>query len=222
MNDWLYYSSGNQILQKNLYTPEIDVLCRERPGKLYVTEDNFYILAEDGVYLLDITNGKAVAIEGFANAESLTISNDTVYYINGNDASLYRNTLEGEMPVLICEGPVMSFCLLDESVYCAINDQGNGALVRVDAQTGEAVAILETKAEMLHLAEDGIYYLDQTEEMIFRCTFDGRIRKRVSGNRAEDLNIAGGWAFYHNRDDGGTLWCVRIDGANDHPVSSGR
>ena len=116
----------------------------------------------------------------------------------------------------------MSFCLLDESVYCAINDQGNGALVRVDAQTGEAVAILETKAEMLHLAEDGIYYLDQTEEMIFRCTFDGRIRKRVSGNRAEDLNIAGGWAFYHNRDDGGTLWCVRIDGANDHPVSSGR
>ena len=75
---------------------------------------------------------------------------------------------------------------------------------------------------MLYATEEGIYYLDRAEETIFRSAFDGRIRKKVVGNRVEDFNMAGGWIFYHNKDDGGRLWCVRLDGANDHPVQSGR
>ena len=64
----------------------------------------------------------------------------------------------------------------------------------------------------------GIFFLDRTGESIVRCSFDGRIRERITGNRVKDFNIAGSWIFYHNENDGGSLWSVRLDGANDHPV----
>lgn len=92
----------------------------------------------------------------------------------------------------------------------------------MDADTGEATVLLEARAAMLNVMEDGICFLDLSDGTINRCSFDGRVRERVSGNRAQDFNIAGGWIFYHNEEDGGRLWCVRFDGANDHSVSSGR
>ena len=43
------------------------------------------------------------------------------------------------------------------------------------------------------------------------------VRKISNGTkcqlRSEMLRI-----YYHNKDDGGSLWSVRLDGANDHPV----
>ena len=222
LNDWLYYSAGSQILQKNLWTPEIDVLCKTQAGKLYVTQDAFYILADDGVYLLDLETGKPSAVTGFADAENLTVIGDTVYYIDGSDRSLYRSDLSGTERKKLGQGPYKSFCLFDGDLFCAAGGQSSGTLVRIDGDTGETTTILEAQIKMLYATEEGIYYLDRAEETIFRSAFDGRIRKKVVGNRVEDFNMAGGWIFYHNKDDGGRLWCVRLDGANDHPVQSGR
>ena len=75
---------------------------------------------------------------------------------------------------------------------------------------------------MLHISQDGLCFLDLSDSRIYRCSMDGRIRQRLSANPAQDFNLAGEWVFYHNQEDGGKLWCVRLDGANDHPLSTGR
>ena len=64
----------------------------------------------------------------------------------------------------------------------------------------------------------GIVMLDRYDYLIWAGDPEGTIRNRVTRNRAADFNLAGEWIFYHNSDDGGRLWCVRRDGADDHRI----
>lgn len=242
-NGWLYYSSGDRIVQTNIYTHETDVLC-ELPGKLYVTGERFYVQTEDGLYRLDAETGETTATGDLPDYESLQVGGESLYFINGGDRALYRSAVSGEGATRLVEGTCLSACLVGNDLFCSISGAGGGELVRVggdtgeaavllevagggelirvDGDTGEATALLEVQASMLNAAEGSVYFLDLSDGTINRCSLDGRIRERISGNRARDFNVAGGWVFYHNEEDGGRLWCVRLDGANDHPVPSGR
>ena len=64
----------------------------------------------------------------------------------------------------------------------------------------------------------GIVILDGYDSLFWLSDPEGSIRNRVTRNRAEDLNLAGEWIFYHNLDDEDSLWCVRRDGADDHRI----
>jgi len=220
-NGWLYYSSGGRIVQTNIYTGKTDVLC-ELSGDLHVVGERFYVQADDGLHRLDAATGEATALNGLPDAEYLYMDGESLYYIDGGDRALYRSDMSGGNGAKLAEGECRSACLFDGSIFCSFIESGEGKLVRIDLDTGEAVVLLEVRASTLNATEDGICFLDLSDGMIYRCSFDGRIRERISGNRARDFNIAGGWVFYHNEEDGGRLWCVRLDGANDHPVSSGR
>ena len=217
-NDWLYYSTGDRIEQQNLYTPELDVLHRGRTGMLYVRENDFYILTDDGVYQLNLKTWKASAIKELAACEILCVGEEEMYFIDRTDHGLYRWGGEGTAPERLAEGAFRSICLYRDKLYCAADEDGMGRLLRIDTRTGAVTELLEVQALMLHVTEDGIFFLDRTGENIIRCSFDGRIRERITGNRVKDFNIAGSWIYYHNEDDGGSLWSVRLDGANDHPV----
>ncbi len=217
-NDWLYYSTGDRIEQQNLYTPELDVLYEEEAGMLYVRENDFYILTESGVYLLDLKTGNASALTELAECEVLSVGDDKLYYIDRTDHGLYQWGGEGTAPERLAEGAFRSICLYGDKLYCASDEGGTGKLLRIDTRTGAVTELLEVQALMLNVTEDGIFFLDRTGENIIRCSFDGRIRERITGNHVKDFNIAGSWIFYHNEDDGGSLWSVRLDGANDHPV----
>ena len=225
-NDWLYYTAGDSIEQTNLYISEVDVLCEGIAGRLYVHENDFYVLTDGEVYLLDLDvdpkAGRASAVKELAGSEYLTIAGDAMYFVSKADRGLYRWDGAGAAPERFAEGVFRSICLFDGALYCAAEQDGTGRLVRIDCATGAVTEILEAQAAMLNVTADGIYFLDGAEETIMRCSFDGRIRERATGNRAADFNIAGEWVFYHNKDDGGRLWSVRLDGANDHPVQSGR
>lgn len=221
-NDWLYYSSGSRILQANLYTPEVDVLCEGTSGRLYVREKDFFILSDSGVYRLDLESGQALAIPELASCESLCVCEEAMYYVDKTDHGLYRWGGAGEKPEKLTEGAFRSICLFNDVLFCAGELNGTERLICVDCRTRAVTDLLEAQAAMLHVTEDGIYYLDRAEEAIICCSFDGRIRERITGNRAGDLNVAGTWIFYHNKDDGNRLWSVRLDGANDHPALAER
>ncbi len=221
-NDWLYYSSGDRILQTNLYSTETDVLAEGIRGKLFVKDNTFFILTDRGVSRLDLNTGGAEPVEQLSRCESLCIGEEGFFFINSADRGLYRWDGASGKAEKFGEGSFRSIFLYDHALYCAVNEGGTDRLIRIDCRTGAAENLLEAQASMLNVTKEGIYFLDRTEGLILRCSFDGRIRERISGNRAGDFNIAGGWIFYHNEDDGGRLWSVRLDGANDHPLGAER
>ncbi|NLE14022.1 MAG: DUF5050 domain-containing protein [Clostridiales bacterium] len=221
-NGWLYYSSGNSITQTSIYTGESDILCREAEGRLLTADERFYVITAEGVSLLDITTGILTPIDCLSRCEILQTDGEYLYYIGGEDGKLYRCGPNGENPAMLFDGACAGICLSGGDIYCAAEQNGTECLLRVNIKTGDTELLAEINAAMLNSAGNYICYLDLSDGRIYRCSPDGRIRERISANRAKDFNLAGGWVFYRNDDDGGKLWCVRLDGANDHPVSSGR
>lgn len=220
--DWLYYSSGNRIMQTNIYTQKSGVLCGERAGDIYVVDKRFYISADEGLYRLNIRNGAVSLINNLSGCKNLHTDGEKLYFLGGNNHALYRSDFDGKALMKLTKRKCRSNCFLENEFLCSVGKNGAGRLIRMNKEGGESETLLEVDTEMLNATEDGICFLDMSNKMIYRCSFDGRIRERISGNQAGDFNIAGDWVFYHNERDNGSLWCVRLDGSNDHPLSAAR
>lgn len=221
-NDWLYYSQGDTVLQTNLYTSRSDILCRDKKGSLYVTEKDLYLQTEEGIARLDIQSGRAEPIEILSDCAVLQQGGEYFYFIGRHDQALYRYSLiKGELTRL-SEDRFRSICLSGGELFCSVVRDDEEMVQRLDVRTGETDLFLETKADLLHVSEEELCFLDLSDSRIYRCSADGRIRQRLSDHPAQDFNIAGEWVFYHNQEDNGLLWCVRLDGSNDHPLSDGR
>lgn len=225
-NGWLYYTSGNQLLQTNLYTRQSDVLYEPLPaaadrsgtGCLYVAGDHFYIRSADGFCRLDLNSGETVAPAGLVNCESPATDGENLYFIDAGDRALYHCEASGDRLNKLGDGPYKSICLFGGDLFCALCEDGTDSLIRLNVESGERQTLLEVNASLINVAGNGIYFLDLSDGRIHRCSFDGRIRETLSTNRAIDFNLAGDRIFYHNDGDGGRLWCVRDDGSDDHPV----
>lgn len=221
-NGWVYYSSGDRIMQTNLYTAERNVLFDEIPGILYVTDNGFYLLAEKELFLLDTQTGNPIAVRVLSDCESLHTDGANLYYIRGADRGVYCCNFSGKEQRVLLNEPCHSLCLLGGYLYCATGADGNGRVLRMSAMTKDVETLLEADARMLNVVEGGLCYVDGLDGLLYRCSPDGRIQERISKNRVKDFNVIGSWIFYHNKEDGDRLWCVRFDGANDHPISAGR
>ena len=217
-NEWLYYTSGNRIKQTNIYTRVSDVLCNNLPGTLYVGENRFYILTKNGLYRLNTKTGETTALPKLSDCESLNIDGGSLYFISGQDRALYCCDASGNNRTTLADGRFRSACLFGSDLICSAYSNDAESLVKVDSATGETETLLEVHAAMINVTENGIYFLDQSDGSINRCSFDGRIREKISKNRASEFNLAGDWIFYHNKENDGKLWCVRLDGSNDHLV----
>ncbi|MFV0400032.1 MAG: protein kinase domain-containing protein, partial [Oscillospiraceae bacterium] len=221
-NGWLYYSSEQSILQTNIYTLESDVLCEDITGKLYLVDGNYYIQGDTGLSRLNTVTGNLTALNDFSASEYVNIEDGVIFFIRGDNHGLYRSDLNGDGLKRVTDGDCKSVCLLEGDVFCALYEGGSGELVKIEGDTGEVEQLAEVNAVMLNATNRGIYFIDTFDRTINISSLDGSVRNRISKNRAIDFNIAGDWIFYHNEADSGRLWCVRLDGTNDHPIQAGR
>ena len=159
-NDWLYYSSGEDIIQMNLYTGKENITYGGTEGRLVVLDSGYYISTEEDTFSLDLEDWSLSPV-GASFVED---------YARDAVPDEVRKRLEGLNPVQYSYG------------------------------------------------SRGIVLLDGFDSILWMGTPDGNMRSRITRNRAEDFNVAGEWIFYHNLDDGGSLWCVRYDGVDDHRI----
>lgn len=217
-NGWLYYSSGRQIFQTNIYNQESDVLCQNVEGELQVLDGQYFVSKNDGLYSLDLRKGNINLINKFSDYKFLNIEKEGAYFIDRRTGGLFSsNTKNGGLKKIV-EKNCKSLCVFDGDIYYSTYDNKSGKILKIDKESGESKILTEVKTEILNVTKDGIYYIDAVDGSIYICSLDGRIRKQVSKNRAIDINIVEDWIFYHNEMDYGRLWCVRPDGANDHPL----
>lgn len=215
--DWLYYSSGRKILQTNIHTLRTDILFEDLFGEMYITDDSYYVHTEKGLYLWNEDRGKVIEMDELPSCKSLNIEGEKLFFVDQKTNELFCRDISGKNVKKVIDGNCKSVCLFEGKAFCSIYGEHGGALVKI-GENGKKEVLAEENARMLNIVEDGIYFIDDFDGSINLRSFDGRIRKQISKNRAMDFNIAGGWIFYHNEADGGRLWCVRLDGSNNHPV----
>lgn len=221
-NGWLYYSSGAEIMQTNIYTLRTDVLHEDTSGGLYIVNGKYYIVNDSGVNLLDIKDGGINTINENSSYKKLNIDEEKIVYSLENENGLFISGLNGEDRTKVLDGAVKGLCIYNGDIFCSIENTGSGQLIKIDGNTGALELIAEVDATSLNVVENGIYFIDTFDKTVNLISPDGKIRKKITKNKVIDFNIAGDWIFYHDDEKESGLWCVRVDGTNDHLIQSRR
>ena len=109
-NGWLYYSSGDMIMQTSIYTLDSDILSEEVSGELFVAEDLFYIRGRTLFHLLDVKTGETTALEDLpSRCKSLNTDGENLYFIGETDHALYRSGTTGNRPTKMAKERLIVF-----------------------------------------------------------------------------------------------------------------
>ncbi len=213
-NGQLYYSTDERILRIDPKTMKEDVLWQSRAGQFYIFDGSLYLYDRDTLYLYEIDpDGKTLRqLNGAMEYLSLQIVDGKLYYIAPDrENSIYRCDLDGGNDTLISSNTYGSFCIYGDKLYAATE----GGLIRMDLNGGNPERLTTQAAFCPNVTDGGIFYVSGNDRTLEWLSFDGRTRFTVVTNRTETFNIAGQWIFYRNMDDGGKLWRVRVNSADN-------
>ena len=193
----------------------------------YIHDGNIYRMSPDGSNVEELVSGK--------NASGISAYKGWLYYTAGGSIwqySLYEDTEH----IVFSGGADTQMIVLDDSYY--VKTAGTLYALDVEAWKTEKAdpdfvseyasrSVSDKTAENVKaynplqtgFTSRGIVLVDGYDGMLWLSNPKGNMRTRVTKNRTKDFNIAGEWIFYHNLDDGGNLWSVRYDGADDHKVT---
>lgn len=215
-NGWIYYSSGSKIIQINLYTLESHTLYENIPGKLYVIDDNYYIRNNNGLYKLDISNGNMTLLNSLNNYKQISVFEEKLYFIDNQ--KLFSSDLNGDNVNEILGNNVESFCIFEDYIFVIVKNGNLNEVVKININDYDVLLLAEINASKINVTNKGIYFIDDFDNTLNVYSLDGKIQTKISKNRALDFNVIGDWIFYHNSMDNNRLWCIRVDGTNDHPI----
>ena len=192
----------------------------------YIHDGDIYRMSPDGSNVEMLVSGK--------HASGISAYNGWLYYTSGS--SIWQYGLYENDNHVVFGGIDAQLVVLDNKYY--IKTKKSVYTLDVDAWQTEktdadlireyASSIIPDKAAenvkavsplQTGYTSRGIVLVDGYDGMLWLSNPKGNMRVRVTKNRASDFNIAGEWIFYHNLDDGGSLWSVRYDGADDHKVT---
>ncbi|RRD96419.1 DUF5050 domain-containing protein [Clostridiales bacterium COT073_COT-073] len=220
-NGWLYYSTGSQIIQTNIYTNHSDILCDDMDGQLYIEDGNYYIVSPQALWSLDIKDGSKSRL-GAGHYKHLNLQAGKLYFTDQQEQGLYCLDLQMQKQQLMADGHCRSICLYQNQLYALLSKEDSTELIQFELSSGRSKVLAEINADLINVTNSGIYYIDCFDGSLNVSSPDGKMKTKISTNQATDFNIAGDRIFYHNQQDNNKLWCVRLDGTDDHPVQARR
>jgi len=152
-NGWLYYSSGEDIIQVNLYTNEENITYGGIEGHLIVLDSEYYISTKNDVFYFDLADWSlssvgASFVEDYArnntpdevlksveglNPAQFSYESRGVVLLDGYDSMIWMGNPEGNMRNRITRNRAEDFNIAGEWVfYHNLDDRGSLWCVRYD------------------------------------------------------------------------------------------
>lgn len=228
---WLYYNSNLKLVQTNIYTFRSDILSFNTSSHLYFEGENYYFIDDSSIYSFELSDLKISKIKDLPSYQNLNLFGEYLFFTSQNGDFIVQqlehlkeksqDSKSGgwDMDSLKqnIKGNYKSICIYGDTLYCSVENEYT-RLIKIDLKDGDTRMISEVDARGIIVTKKGIYYIDASNNTINYLSTDGKIKTRISSNRASDFNIAGDWIFYHNREDSDKLWCIRIDGTDEHHI----
>ena len=229
---WLYYSAKEKVFRVHPLSLRQEVFCEQRSGLLYIEDGEFYLddAAENGyLYKINPQTGELRQLNGITDYHCFHVADQRIYYTDKeNDYAVYRCDLDGSNRKLVSSNHCEWICLYENKIFGYAagyeteeerkSSSPAGFLIRMDLEGGSMQKIGHIPASYLNVTSGGIYYVAGQNKTLEWMSFDGRIHYTIVPTATGPFNLAGRWIFYVNREDGDSLWRVRVDGSGNKKV----
>jgi len=216
---WIYCCTEDDIVRIDPKTATAETVCDSRGGQLYIVDDAFYLYDSAGtgyLYRIDPGTWAMTQLNGAMEYRCLNIVDGKLYYVDpSRGGSICSSDLDGGNVSLISSGSYTGLCVYDGRIYAATEDE----LIRMDLNGGNPQVMSALPAYSPNVSDGGIFYISGSGRTLEWMSLDGRRRYTVVSTRTDSFNVAGAWILYRNEEDGGTLWRVRISGADNARVA---
>ena len=217
---WLYYSTAEAVCRLNPGTGREEVFCDRQTGKLHISGRQFYLHDDDEtgyLYRINPEDRSLTQLNGALECRCLNIVGEKLFYIapdRGN--SIYSCDLDGGSSRLISGSSYDSLCVHAGKLYAA----GGNGLIRMDLDGADPERLSTLPASCPNVTDGGVFYVSGRGRSLEWLSPDGRTGYTVVPTATGSFNVAGQWIFYHNDDDGGRLWRVRVNGSDAARVTT--
>ncbi len=213
-----------------------------RDCKIY--KNKFYYLVSDsenenlsGIYCVDMTTGEEQKIISMEyGQESFTFWNDSILYGDGLiDTEIHICALDGSGEKLFCEVPESTIrpfhpvVMGDYLYYIDLAERvSNINLKTLKVEAFEAVG----RYSDIEFTDNYIFYIDNRDENIYRCDYDGSNVLKLTDSECSDLYTYKNKLYYigyangYDRDNDKTasgktacgIFCLDEDGEGAYPI----
>lgn len=198
--------------------------CLQTDGKnYYVTGFGNY--EDGGIYTAKVKNTEKHSKISDIFPTCLLLNGDYLYAISGygtingeenRNYGTWRMDKDGKNQILLLNFCPRYMVFSDDTIY--YTDEDN-ALCSMRLDGLEKRVYDETYVgNGLNVSEDYVFYVNKDTGTIWRMNKDGSRKTELNQNRSEDINIAGTWLFYKNRDDEGKIYKMGIAGNSNRPL----
>jgi len=146
------------------------------------------------------------------NSQNVCVSGDWIYYANNSDGGkIYRVTTDGKSKKKICDAANASNVIVDGDYVYFSTVQGIFKL-KSDG-SGKVQTLIGDSASNLNISDGYIYYTNEMYDKdgsLYRMKTNGTGVKRLTNERASDINIAGKWIFCMYAND---YYRMNLDGS---------
>ena len=216
---WVYYSTEQAVMCLDPDSRKSETVCTAKTGLLYIADGAIYLddTSEGGyLYRLDSNSGELKQLNDRTEYDCLNIAGNQLYYIDSDqNRTLFHSDLNGGNKKLLSSYRFENICICGESIYGYASDNNqDGRLISMDFNGGGIRHYTDTRISCLNVTEGGMFFVSGDNHALEWMSLSGDTRFTILPSHVGSFNVADRWIIYRNEADGGSLWCVRIDGTD--------
>ena len=93
----------------------------------------------------------------------------------------------------------------------------NNILKKIDLKYPKLVTILPVKASEYNIANYTIFYVNKSDNKLYRCDLNGNLITKISDDTVDCISIIDDWVYYYNSSNIG-LYRIKQDGTSKELV----
>jgi len=143
--------------------------------------------------------------------EAIFVQNgDWIYFhpYNFTGDNLYRMKKDGSQVTKLPAKASVGLNIVNGWIYSS----GNRMAYQRMKLDGTSKQSLGFRAERPVIVNGWIYYLDMEKVSLWKSSLDGKTKKRISNDNANNIQVLGDWIYYSNVSDGDKLYKIKTDG----------
>lgn len=151
------------------------------------------------------------------NAKFLNIYENTLYYINEDEHSIFKIQTDGNNRTRIKDN-VSSMIIINNYIYYAKGVGLAEGLFRIDITNNEEKCITKESVKEFNISNNYIYYTNYNDEQLYRIDLNGKNKKTILTDKVEHICIINDMIYVSNITDGKSIYQINLEGTENKKI----
>jgi len=217
----IFGSNEDNLMSKKEHIYGNSQVNKMNQGILVEDENNIYYSVKESDYKNSLYKKSKSTNESIklmtTNAKFLNIYEDTLYYINEDEHSIFKMQTDGGNRTRVADD-VDSMFMVDNYIYCTKGVGLSDGLFRIDTTNNKQKCITSESVKEFNIYNNYIYYNNSNDGQLYRIDLNGKNKKTIFTDKVEHICIVNDMIYVSDLTDGRSIYQLNLDGSENKKI----